>query len=543
MDVNKANVKNFDEFYANFKWEVPEHYNFAFDVVDIRAEETEKVALISVNGEGESAEKHTFRDLKVFSDKFANILLQHGATRGEKVFIMLPRVPEWYIAVLGTMKISGVYMPTPTLSTEKDVKYRINSAEAGFVVTCTEFADRVDAVRGECPSLKHCILVDGEREGWISYADAMSEASPELVAGRSQKTRSDEDMLIFFTSGTEGPPKMVLHSYAYPLGHYASAYVIQDLKPEDTIWTLADTGWAKAAYGKLFGQWIIGATVLQWNVSGKFDPQVVLNILAKFGVTVMCAPPTAFRMIIQEDLKGHDFSKLRHSLSAGEPLNPEIIRAWKDATGTDIYDYYGQTETVPLAGNVPSVSIRPGSMGKAVPGHIIEIVDEDGNILGPGEEGHIALSLEPRPPGLMKEYWKNDEANKKAFRGKWYYTGDRAYKDEKGYIWFVGRADDVIKSSGYRIGPFEVESALQEHIAVVESAVIGIPDELRGQLVKAFIVLAAGYEPSEELTKELQNHVKKLTAPYKYPRIIEYRTELPKTISGKIKRAELRKEG
>jgi acyl-coenzyme A synthetase/AMP-(fatty) acid ligase len=309
-------------------------------------------------------------------------------------------------------------------------------------------------------------------------------------------------------------------------------------------WTLADPGWAKTAYGKLFGQWIIGATVLQWNTSGKFDTLIALRVLEKYGVSVFCAPPTAYRMIIQENLKGFVFPKLRHSLSAGEPLNPEVIRVWKEATGLEIYDYYGQTETVPLVGNMRAFPIRPGSMGKMIPGHLVAIVDEDGTVLPDGEEGHIAVRTAPqKPPGIMTAYWKNEEGNKKAFRGGWYYTGDRAYRDEDGYFWFVGRTDDVIKSSGYRIGPFEVESALQEHPAVAESAVIGIPDELRGQLVKAFVVLAEGYEPSEKLTKELQEHVKKLTAPYKYPRIIEYRNDLPKTLSGKIRRSLLRETG
>lgn len=542
MEVERPNVVDYDRYYEEFKWEVPEYYNFAFDVIDRRAAEANKAALISLDAEGENVQRHTFRDLSRLSNRFANILLRHGIGRGGRVFIMLPRIPEWYVAVLGAMKISGTYMPTPTLSTAKDLKYRINMSEAEVVVTCPEFTDRFDEVRSECPSLKHCILVGGEREGWIGYEQAMAESPPELTMGRSQKARSSDDMLIFFTSGTEGPPKMVLHTYAYALGHYVSAFAIQDLRPDDLIWTLADAGWAKTAYGKLFGQWIIGATVLQWNGTGRFDPLIVLKILAGQGVSVFCAPPTAYRMIIQENMEGFVFGRLRHALSAGEPLNPEVIKEWKEATGLEVYDYYGQTESVPLVGNMRAFPVRPGSMGKAVPGHYVAILDDQGNELPPGEDGHIAVRVAPvRPPGLLKEYWKNDEGNRKAFRGDWYYTGDRAYRDADGYFWFIGRSDDVIKSSGYRIGPFEVESALIEHPAVVESAVIGVPDEMRGQLVKAFVVLADGYEPSAQLTEELKEHVKKLTAPYKYPRVISYMTELPKTASGKIRRAELRK--
>jgi acetyl-CoA synthetase len=544
METSHPNVIDYEEYCRDFKWEVPEYYNFAFDVIDRRADERDGTALVSVSPDGERARIHTFRDLSVLSNKFANVLLEHGATRGVRVFVMLPRIPEWYVAVLGTLKLSGIYMPTPTLSTAKDLKYRLSMSEAEVVVTSPEFADRIDGARKDCPALKRCILVGGEKEGWISCEKAMSAASPALTLGRSQKTRSSDPMLVFFTSGTEGPPKMVLHDYSYAIGHYVTAYVIQDLKPGDVVWTLADTGWAKAAYGKFFGQWMVGATVLQWNARGRFNPLIAVRILEKYGVTVFCAPPTGYRMIIRDGLDGFIFPRLRHALSAGEPLNPEVIREWKKATGIEIHDYYGQTETVPLITNMLAFPIRPGSMGKAVPGHEVAIVDDKGRELPAGEEGHIAVNISrDRPSGLMREYWKDDAENRRAFRDGWYYTGDRAYKDGDGYFWFMGRADDVINSSSYRIGPFEVESALQEHPAVVESAVVGISDELRGQVVKAFVVLARGYEPSEELTNELQEYVKKLTAPYKYPRIIEYKAGLPKTTRGKIKRAELRKLG
>ena len=539
----EPNVKDYDEFCKNFKWEIPEYYNFGFDTIDDWAKkEPDKVALITVSSDGESAHRLTFKELSELSSKFASVLKKYGVKKGDRVFIMLPRIPEWYIAVIGCIKLGAIFMPTPTLSTAKDIEYRINRAEAKVAVTCSEFAERVEEAEGKCPSLEHKILVDGKKDGWISYEDEMKEAK-EISRDEVEKTKTSDPLLIYFTSGTESYPKMVLHTHAYPLAHWVTAYVVQDLKPEDTIWVIADTGWAKTAWGKLFGQWIIGATILQWNLKGRFNPEIALKILEKYGVTVFCAPPTAYRMMIQvKNLKNYDYSKLRHCLSAGEPLNPEVIRVWKEATGLDIYDYYGQTETVALVANMRCLPIKQGSMGKPTPGHYVAIVDDDGNELPVGEEGHIAVKLTPvRPPGLMKEYWKDEESNKKAFKGDWYYTGDKAYKDEDGYLWFVGRADDVIKSSGYRIGPFEVESALQEHPAVVESAVIGVPDPVRGNIVKAFVVLAEGYEPSEELTKELQEHVKRVTAPYKYPRVIEYVKELPKTLSGKIKRAELRK--
>ncbi|RLF40049.1 MAG: acyl-CoA synthetase [Thermoplasmata archaeon] len=543
MKEVEPNVKNYDEFCKNFKWNIPEYYNFAFDEVDKKAEENDKVALITVSSDGEEAVEHRFSDLRSLSNKFANVLKKYGVKKGDRVFIMLPRIPEWYVAVLGCIKLSAIFMPTPTLSTAKDIEYRINKAEASVAITSAEFAGRVDEVREKCPSLKHCILVGGEKEGWISFEKEMKEASDKLTKKDVEPSKATDPLLIYFTSGTESYPKMVLHTHSYPLAHWVTAYVVQDLKPEDKIWVMADTGWAKTAWGKLFGQWIIGATVLQWNAKGKFKPEIALKIIEKYGVTVFCAPPTAYRMMIQvKDLKKYDFSKLRHCLSAGEPLNPEVIKVWKEATGVEIYDYYGQTETVALVGNLRCLPIKPGSMGKPTPGHYVAIVDDDGNELPPNEEGHIAVKIKPeRPPGLMKEYWKDPEENERAFKGEWYFTGDRAYKDEDGYLWFVGRADDVIKSSGYRIGPFEVESALQEHPAVVESAVIGVPDPIRGNVVKAFVVLADGYEPSEELTRELQEHVKRVTAPYKYPRIIEYVKELPKTLSGKIRRSELRR--
>ncbi len=545
MKNDTPNITDYDKAYAEFKWDVPEFYNFAWDTVDGWAEDRTKLALISVDENGDNPKYHTFWDMKILSKKLANVLLEKGVKKGDRIFLFLPRIPEFYVAVLAASRIGAVFMPTPTLSTPHDIDYRVNSAEATVAIVDKEYVDRVEETRDTLKTVKHFILVGGEKEGWESYDDLMADASRILEKDDVEPTKSDDPMLIYFTSGTESLPKMVLHKQSYAIGHQATGFMVQDVKPTDLQWTIADTGWAKTAWGKLFPQWMYGAAALQWYAKGRFNPKIVLKILEKYGVTIFCAPPTAYRMLIlEEDLKGYDLHNLRHSLSAGEALNPEVIRVWKEATGLDVYDYYGQTETVSLLGNCRAFPIRLGSMGKPTLGHDVRIVDDDGNELPPGEEGHIALKIDPvRPPGLMKEYWKNPEANEKSFHNGWYFTGDKAYMDEDGYFWFVGRADDVIKSSGYRIGPFEVESALQEHDAVVESAVIGIPDDVRGQLVKAFVVLAPGYEPSDELVKELQNHVKDLTAPYKYPRVIEFvkQDDLPKTQSGKIKRKELRK--
>ena len=539
-------MDRYQEERAKWKWEVPEYFNFTWDVVDKWAEDRTKLALISVDENGDNPQYHTFWDLKILSKKFANYLREIGIKKGDKVFLLIPRIPEFYIAVLALNRIGAVFMPTPTLSTPHDIEYRVNSAEAVAAIVDHEYADRVDEARPNLPGLKHYIIIGDDREGWVRYEDVMKSASRRLEREDVEPTRSDDPFLIYFTSGTESYPKMVLHTQSYPIGHKATAYMVQDVKPTDLQWTIADTGWAKTAWGKFFPQWMYGAAVLQWYAKGRFNARIVMKILEEYGVSIFCAPPTAYRMmILQEDLKDFDFHNLRHSLSAGEPLNPEVIRVWKEATGLDIYDYYGQTETVAIVGNSKWFPIRAGSMGKPTVGFDVKIVDDDGNELPVGEEGHIAVKVNPRPPGIMKEYWKRPEANEESFRGDWYFTGDKAFMDEDGYFWFVGRADDVIKSSGYRIGPFEVESALQEHPAVVESAVIGVPDPdgVRGQLVKAYVVLKDGYEPSDELKKELQNHVKELTAPYKYPRIIEFvdADYLPKTQSGKIKRKELRK--
>ncbi len=536
------NMENYEETYQNFVLEVPEHFNFAFDVVDRWAEDHTKLALISVDPTGEHAEKHTFWEMKVLSNKFANLLLRLGLKKGERAFIMVPRLPQWYIAVLGMIKLGVVPMPATTLCTPHDIEFRLNRAEATIAITDLENASKIEEVVTNCPSLKHILLVDGSKRGWINWQDEETTMSAHLETG--EPTRSDDPLLLYFTSGTVGPPKMVLHTQAsYAIAHTTTAKFWQDIRSTDVQWALSDTGWAKMAYGKLFGQWTQGSTILQHNARGRFDPDLTLRIIQSYGVTTFCAPPTAYRMMVLEDLSSYDLSNLRHCTGAGEPLNPEVMKVWEDGTGLTIYDGYGQTETVLLVGNYPCNLVKPGSMGKPMPGYHVAIVDDDGTELPAGEEGQIAVKVRPhRPVGILKEYWKDPEAMDSAFYGDWYFTGDKAYMDEDGYFWFVGRADDVIISAGYRIGPFEVESALIEHPAVAESAVVASPDELRGNIVKAFVILAPGYTPSEELTHSIQEHVQHVTAPFKYPRAIEYVSELPKTISGKIRRVELREQ-
>jgi acyl-coenzyme A synthetase/AMP-(fatty) acid ligase len=378
-------------------------------------------------------------------------------------------------------------------------------------------------------------------ERWIDLEGQRLAAA--VIAPESEPTLSTDPLLIYFTSGTTGNPKMVLHTQAsFGIGHQITAKYWQDLRPGDVFWGVSDTGWAKAAWSKLFGQWALGATVLAWNAKGKPDFSQMLRMIVDHGVTVFCAPPTIYRNFVVSDLTAYDFSNLRHCLAAGEALNPETFQSWKAATGTEIHDGYGQTETVNVLANYPCMPIKPGSLGKPTPGLDVAIVDDEGKPLPPNSEGVIAVNVKPeRPQWIFSEYWRDEAATAKAHLGGYYLTGDRAYVDEDGYFWFQSRDDDIIISAGYRIGPFEVESVIMEHPSVAETAVIGVPDEVRGEVVKAFIILGPGHEASDALAAEIQRHVQAQTAPYKYPRHIEFVDELPKTVSGKIRRVDLRK--
>jgi acetyl-CoA synthetase/medium-chain acyl-CoA synthetase len=516
----------------------PSHFNFAKDVVERWAKQRpDALALWSIHDGLEV--KLTFTQLARQLRGAACFFHQIGIQRGDCVLVMLPRRPEWWVALLGLIRLGAVPIPCTTLLTPKDISYRLETSDARALITDAEGAAKTEGL-----PFAHRILVNGERPGWVSFEAGLRQADP---AFDPEPARSDEPGIIYFTSGTTGPPKMVLHTQAsYGLGHRITGELWLDLKPDDVHWCITDTGWAKAAWSCVFGPWQMGACVFATDPRGKFDPVQALETLARFPISTWCAPPTALRLMVREELSRYRFPKLRHCVSAGEPLNPEVFAAWKRATGLTIYDGYGQTETVLLIGNIRSRGepICPGSMGKPSPGFTVGLLDDELREVSLGKEGEIAVRVNPqRPLGLFKEYWRNPGENAARFQGDWYLTGDRARQDEAGYFWFVGRGDDVIKSAAYRIGPFEVESALIEHPAVVEAAVVGKPDDTRGQIVKAFVVLRRDQTPGDELRRALQEHCKRVTAPYKYPREIEFVSELPKTISGKIRRVELRKRG
>ena len=526
----------------DFQLTIPADFNFAFDVVAKRGRESDKTAIVAINRSGDQIIHHRYSDLDRDSSKFGNALLELGAIKGDFAFVMIPRVIEWYHVLFGCEKVGVVAMPGTNLLTAKDIEYRINKAGARFAIVTREHADKVDAIRANCPTLEQTIVIGEEREDWSSFASICEQASDSLDRNQLPAMSADELMLIYFTSGTTAMPKMVGRDHSYALAHTITGTYWKNLQESDIDWTLTDTGWAKAAWGLLYPPLLAGATVVLYDGEG-FDADMHLRIIEDLGVTTFCAPPTIYRLLANMDKSGYDLTSLRHCVGAGEPLNPEAMRAWKEATGCDIHDGYGQTETVNIVANIPGMEVRPGSMGMPVPGIDADVVDDDGNSVADDEVGHIAVKItEPWPPGLFQGYFRDEAATAKSFRNGWYYTGDTATRDSDGYIWFVGRSDDIISSSGYRISPFEVESALVEHEAVMESAVVGKPDEARGEVVMAYIILAPGFKASDDLAKDIQNFVKNLTAPYKYPRVIEFRETLPKTISGKIRRVELREE-
>jgi acetyl-CoA synthetase len=528
---------------AKFNLEIPEFYNFGFDEIERRAREADKTAFIYVARDGETVEHHRFSDLNRDANRFAKVLLGLGAGQGDFAFVMIPRMPAWYQVMIGCIKTGVVAMPGTNLLQPRDIEYRINKSWAKLAIVTADATDKIEEIRANCPSLEHLIVVGGECDGWTGYEAACAGVSDELSQDDVSPTRADDKMLVYFTSGTTAFPKMVPRDHSYALAHAISGRYWMDLREDDIHWTLSDTGWAKAAWGMLFPPWLMGAAIVLYDADLRFDADTHLRLVGRLGVTTFCAPPTVYRVFAQADLGGYDLSSIRHSFSAGEPLNPEVMRVWKDVTGTDIYDGYGQTETINIVANIPGMEVRPGSMGRPVPGLDVDVIDDDGTIVADGEVGHIGVRLtEPHPPGLFTGYYEDDDANVTCFHDGWYFSGDTATRDADGYIWFVGRSDDIISSAGYRISPFEVESALQEHPAVAESAVVAKPDELRGSIVKAFIIPAPGREPSLELVKDIQDFVKSHTAPYKYPREIEFRDSLPKTISGKIRRVELRAE-
>ncbi|MHB8918674.1 MAG: AMP-binding protein [Desulfocucumaceae bacterium] len=537
--MTQHNMTDYDKTYAEFKLNVPEYFNFAGDVLDKWAQDPGKLGMWWVD-DFENEVKKTFLELCNDSRKACSMLAAQGVKRGDVVIVILPRLIEWWVINIACLRMGAVISPGTTQLTSKDIKYRFEASDAVCIITDNAIAPKVDEVVSQCPKVKTKIIVGEKRDGWLNYSDIFARASDKF---ETVKTKSDENAILYFTSGTTGYPKMTVHTHAsYPIGHSITGRFWLDLRPDDLHWNLSDTGWAKAAWSSFFGPWNMGAAIFVHHTP-RFDTKKTLEFFGKYPITTMCGAPTNYRMLVLENLKAYKFPTLRHCVGAGEPLNPEVIETWKDATGLTIRDGYGQTESVLMVGSFPAFEPRFGSMGKPSPGFDIQVIDEDGSILPPNKEGDVAVRVKPvRPVGLFKEYWKNPEKTASVYRGDWYITGDRAYRDEDGYLWFVGRADDVILAAGYRIGPFEVESALLEHEAVAESAVVSSPDELRGEVVKAFVILAPGYQPSDGLVKELQEYVKKVTAPYKYPRKIEFVEALPKTVSGKIRRIELREK-
>lgn len=533
----KKEYAGYQDFCANYAPECPENFNFSYDVLD--AMDPAKTALIHVDDDGTRRE-FDFRFFQESSCRLANALIKRGVKKGDRVMLVLYRRYEYWTVMLAMHRIGAIPIPSPSLLTKKDIAQRVNYANISTVICEDSICERVDEARPECDGLNLFVQVDGElNDGWLDYEALLAEGDAELPR-TAEAPGGDDPMVIFFSSGTTGLPKMVLHTFDYPASHFTTGAHWHDLEEGDIHLTLSETGWAKSVWGKFYGQWMAKAAVFVWDFRGAFNAADLLQILADNKVTTFCAPPTVYRFLVREDLSSYDLSALRHCTTAGELLNDSVFHAWKEAFDMPIYEGYGQTETTLQVATFKFMEPKPGSIGKPVPGWEIALLDETGQPVPDGEEGEICIRIDKPVLGLFDSYMDEPEKTASVKFDGWYHTGDKAWADEDGYLWFMGRTDDLIKSSGYRIGPFEVESALVAHDAVVEAAVTGVPDDIRGQLVKATIVLAPGFEGTDELTKELQDFVKKLTAPYKYPRIIEYVTDLPKTISGKIKRKDIR---
>lgn len=543
--VQQSEFASYEEFYENFQINIPKDFNFAFDVADVIADQTpDKIAIVWCDDQGREA-TFTFGQMKRYSNQAANFFQKVGIKKGDPVMLVLKRHYEFWFCLLGLHKIGAITIPATHLLTKKDIVYRNNAADIKMIVSVAEdeVLEHIEAAESDSPTLQYKAIVGGNREGWLSFQQEMEAMSDvfDRPAGEEATTNGDIS-LLYFTSGTTGMPKMVQHDFDYPLGHITTAKYWHNVTEDGLHLTVADTGWAKAVWGKIYGQWICGSAVFVYDYD-KFVPKDLLDVMIKHKVTTFCAPPTIYRFFIKEDLTKFDLKHLRYCSIAGEPLNPEVYNQFKKATGMKLMEIYGQTEMTVTIGNFLWMNPRPGSMGKPAPGYDIDLLDENGQPCEVGDEGQIVVRTDRRKPvGMFLGYYRDAAMTNKAWHDDVYYTGDMAWKDEDGYYWFVGRADDVIKSSGYRIGPFEVESALLEHPAVLECAITAVPDPDRGQIVKATVVLAKNYSGSDDLARELQEHVKNVTAPYKYPRIIEFVTELPKTISGKIRRVEIREQ-
>ena len=544
--LERTEFNSYEDFYNNFKLLTPESFNFAFDVVDAYADEQPgKMALLWVNDEN-LEQRYTFGDLKDLSNRAANFFTGLGIKKGDHVMLVLKQRYEYWVCVLALHKIGAMVIPATHLLTSKDIIYRNNAASIRMIIAVDDdqVADNVDAAQLESESLEFKMMLSRRRDGWLTYEDGIKDASSEFTRPVGEgRTSIDDPMLLYFTSGTSGMPKMVMHTYEYALDHIITAKYWHNVGEDEFHLTLADSGWGKFAWGKLYGQWLCGAPVFAYDYD-KFVAANVLKAIEKYDVSTFCAPPTVYRFFIKEDLSAYNFKKLRYCTIAGEPLNPEVYHQFLNATGIKLHEGYGQTETVLQIANFIFNEPKPGSMGKPSPLYKISVADDAGADCDPGVKGEIVLHIKEgeKNLALFTGYYKDEALTAETIRGGLYHTGDVAWRDEWGYFWYVGRADDVIRSSGYRIGPFEVESALVTHPAVLECAITAAPHPDRGQVVKATVVLAKGYEASDALAVELQNHVKKVTAPYKYPRIVEFVTELPKNIAGKIRRVEIREQ-
>jgi acetyl-CoA synthetase len=538
--LTKTEFADYDDFRANCKLKVPEKFNFAYDVIDEYARiAPEKRAILWCNDAGEE-KTFTFGDISVLSDKAANMLKKHGLKKGDILMTMLNRRWEYWITIMACHKAGIVIIPATFLLTPKDIEYRILGAGAKGLFSINEDSviQNINDAKSELPKDMIYFTI-GKRAGFFDFSEELDKASEVW-----EKVETDiyDESLVYFTSGTTGYPKMVAHNYLYPLGFIYNAVYWHKVIDDGLHFTSSETGWAKCSWGKLYGQWIAGTCLFIYDYFHKFHPTDLLDRIQKYHIDTFCAPPTIYRYLIKEDLTKYDLSSLSHCSTAGEALNAEVWKRFYQATGQKIYEGYGQTETSIILGTFYMMDIKAGSMGKPSPLYDMHLVDEHMRDVEPGVVGEIVIKIHQPQCSLICKYHNSPELTKERLGDGYHHTGDLAYYDEDGYYWFIGRTDDVIKSSGYRIGPFEVESALMEHPAVLECAITGVPDPVRGQIIKATVVLAKGYEPSDALIKELQDHVKESTAPYKYPRIVEFVNELPKTTSGKIKRADIRRQ-
>ena len=542
--VKQTTFTSQEDFIKNFKIDVPENFNFGYDIVDAwAAEQPDKKAILWTNDKGE-AHQYTFAELKEKTDRTAAYFQSLGIGHGDMVMLILKRRIEFWFCTIALHKLGAVVIPATHLLTKKDIVYRCNAADIKMIVCAGEevITKHIIEAMPQSPSVKHLLSIGPDMpEGFKDFHEGMTNAAP--FAKPEHTNTNNDTMLMYFTSGTTGEPKMVAHDFTYPLGHISTGSFWHNLHENSLHLTIADTGWGKAVWGKLYGQMIAGANIFVYDHE-KFTPADILQKIQDCRITSLCAPPTIYRFLIKEDISKYDLSSLEYCTTAGEALNYSVYETFLNITGIRLMEGFGQTETTLTLGTFPWMQPKPGSMGVPNPQYDIDLLTPDGRSAEDGEQGQIVIRTDKgKPLGLFKEYYRAAELTEDAWHDDIYYTGDVAWRDEDGYYWFVGRADDVIKSSGYRIGPFEVESALMTHPAVVECAITGVPDEVRGQVVKATIILSNDYKDKagEELIKELQNHVKRVTAPYKYPRVIEFVDELPKTISGKIRRVEIRK--